>query len=269
MSDNPFEAPKSVVSDVQADAEVGTLLVTPRKMSIDYGWKWIEEGLRLFKLNWGMWIAIFFVYFVLNVVMSILPLLSIIIYIVNPVLMAGLLYGAYEVDQGRSLKMGYLFEGFRTNLGGLFAVGGLYLLGIFIVTAITLGVAFATGIFDQFIQVAMDAIENKEPIVMDPSTIPMTSFLLPILVGLALVLPLAMMTWFAPVLVILHDMGAIEAMKCSFSGCIKNILPFLWYGIISFLLLLVGIIPLGLGLLVVMPILTAALFVSYKDIFLD
>ena len=77
-----------------------------------------------------------------------------------------------------------------------------------------------------------------------------------------------MMIWFAPALVILNDMGAVEAMKRSFSGCIKNILPFLLYGVIAMVLVILGMIPLFLGLLVVIPVLTAAIYTSYKDIFL-
>ena len=44
-------------------------------------------------------------------------------------------------------------------------------------------------------------------------------------------------------------------------------LPFLIYGLIAAVLFVVGSIPLLLGLLVVIPMLTASVFVAYKDIY--
>jgi uncharacterized membrane protein len=56
-------------------------------------------------------------------------------------------------------------------------------------------------------------------------------------------------------------------MRLSFFACLRNMLPFTLYGIISAVLLLIAMIPLGLGLLVMIPTMTASLYVSYKDIF--
>jgi len=80
-------------------------------------------------------------------------------------------------------------------------------------------------------------------------------------------LPLIMAYWFAPTLVLFHDMKAVDAMRLSFFACLRNFLPFLVYGVISAILLLLAMIPLGLGLLIMIPTMTASLYVSYKDIF--
>jgi uncharacterized membrane protein len=56
-------------------------------------------------------------------------------------------------------------------------------------------------------------------------------------------------------------------MKMSFSGCLKNILPFLLYGIIAMVLFILATIPIGLGLLVVVPMLTASIYTGYRDIY--
>jgi uncharacterized membrane protein len=58
-------------------------------------------------------------------------------------------------------------------------------------------------------------------------------------------------------------------MKLSFAGCLKNVLPFLVYGIAGLVLLFLGAIPLGLGILVVWPTLTAAIYVAYRDIYFE
>ncbi len=56
-------------------------------------------------------------------------------------------------------------------------------------------------------------------------------------------------------------------MKMSFSGCLKNILPFLLYGVVALVMFFIGAIPVGLGLLVVMPVITASMYTAYRDIY--
>jgi uncharacterized membrane protein len=91
--------------------------------------------------------------------------------------------------------------------------------------------------------------------------------LLPLLLLLALMLPLIMAYWFAPTLVVFHGISAADAMKLSFAACLRNIMPFTVYSLVCVLLLLAAAIPLGLGLVVMIPTMTASLYVSYKDIF--
>jgi uncharacterized membrane protein len=95
-----------------------------------------------------------------------------------------------------------------------------------------------------------------------------TSILLAALIMLALALPLYMAVWFAPALVVFHSLGAIDAMKASFFGCLKNIVPFLIYGIVGLLLGIVASIPFGLGWLVLGPVTIASAYVGYRDIYL-
>jgi uncharacterized membrane protein len=90
-----------------------------------------------------------------------------------------------------------------------------------------------------------------------------------VLVALALAVPFAMAFWFAPALVVIHDLGAIEALKLSFLGCLRNIIPFLLYGIIAFVLFMVATLPLMLGWLVMIPVLFGSTYAGYKDIFVE
>jgi uncharacterized membrane protein len=41
------------------------------------------------------------------------------------------------------------------------------------------------------------------------------------------------------------------------------------YGLITMVLLMLAIIPLGLGLLLMIPVMTASIYTSYSDIFED
>jgi len=65
----------------------------------------------------------------------------------------------------------------------------------------------------------------------------------------------------------LHNLSAVDAMKLSFAACLKNMLPFLLYGLIFMVLLIIAIIPVGLGLVIVVPMMMTSLYTSYTDIF--
>jgi uncharacterized membrane protein len=61
----------------------------------------------------------------------------------------------------------------------------------------------------------------------------------------------------------------VAALKESFVGCLRNILPFLVYSIVVLVLGIVASIPLGLGWLVLGPVLIASVYTAYRDIFGD
>src|SRR5437016_14646188 len=76
------------------------------------------------------------------------------------------------------------------------------------------------------------------------------SILLAWLIALALMVPVFMAVWFAPALVVFNELGALDALKASFLGCLKNIVPFLIYGLILFGFTILATIPVFLGWLV-------------------
>ena len=93
------------------------------------------------------------------------------------------------------------------------------------------------------------------------------SFVLALLVVLALALPLYMALWFAPSLVVFNNLKPFDAMKASFLACLKNLVPFLLYGVIMLVLCMIAAIPLGLGFLVLGPVAIASIYAGYRDIF--
>jgi uncharacterized membrane protein len=93
--------------------------------------------------------------------------------------------------------------------------------------------------------------------------------LLGILFFLLLLLPLIMAIWFAPALVMLGGLSPGAALKASFLGCLRNVVPFLVYGAIGIVLAIVASIPFGLGWLVLGPVTIASIYSSYCDVFED
>jgi uncharacterized membrane protein len=93
------------------------------------------------------------------------------------------------------------------------------------------------------------------------------SFLLAMLVALALSIPIYMALWFAPALVVFHDLAPVDAMKASFAACLKNLVPFLLYSVVLLVLCMIAAIPFGLGFLVLAPVILASIYTAYRDIF--
>jgi uncharacterized membrane protein len=93
--------------------------------------------------------------------------------------------------------------------------------------------------------------------------------LIPLLLGLALAVPLVAAIWFAPALVVFHNLSALDAMRASLRGCLRNIVPFLLYGVLALVLAIVATVPALLGWLVLLPLIVTSLYVGYRDIFTD
>jgi uncharacterized membrane protein len=91
--------------------------------------------------------------------------------------------------------------------------------------------------------------------------------LVALLASAVVLVPLGMATWFAPALVTLHQIAPVDAMKLSFRGSLRNVLPFAVYGVICLILALLATLPAGLGWLVFLPVLAGSVYAGYKDIF--
>ena len=88
-----------------------------------------------------------------------------------------------------------------------------------------------------------------------------------LLVILALFIPVSMAVWFAPALVALDGIDPLTALKWSFFACLKNIWSFLVYGLVMLGLAIVATIPMGLGWLLLGPVIMASVYTAYRDIF--
>lgn len=229
-----------------------------RTVAAERGWAWIATGWDLFMKQAGMWIALTLVALVIFVVLAVIPFVgSLALTVLSPVFGAGVMIGCRAIEEGRGLEIGHLFAGFKEKLAPLATVGAIYL-GATI--AIVLVVILVSG-------VSVFSLAAGEASAAAPAAI--LAVLLAVLVTLALMLPLFMAVWFAPALVVFQGKSAVQAMTESFSGCLRNIVPFLVYGLIMMVLGLLASIPLLLGWLVLGPVLAASLYTSYKDIYLS
>src|SRR5688572_13815162 len=248
---NPYAAPKAAVAD-ETFALNADLVPGGQSRPIGNGWTWIADGWDLFKRQPGMWIGIVLLLFVIMIAAALIPIVGgLLMSLFGPVFAAGIVAGCKTLDTGGELEIGHLFAGFREKTGTLVAVGGLYLAASLVVMLVV-GLIMGVGMFTMMggDQAQMQALGM--------------TMVLAMLVMFALLLPVVMAIWFAAPLVVFHDHGAVEAMKGSFTGCLKNLLPFLWYGVLLLLLSIVASLPLLLGWLVLGPVLAASVYTSYR-----
>jgi uncharacterized membrane protein len=254
---NPYAAPRSTVADA-ASPQQGNFVAGGRSVPAGNGWKWIAEGWDLFKRQPGTWIGIVVVLLVLSVVAAVIPFIgSLALMVLFPVLTGGIMLGCRSLAEGGGLQFGHLFAGFRERFGTLAAVGGIYLAASMVV-ALVVGLVTGAGMLAMMSGQAVDPAASAGAV---------AGMALAMLVMLALMIPIVMAVWFAAPLVVFDERSAVEAMKESFTGCLKNIVPFLLYGVIAMVLGIVAAIPIGLGWLVLGPVLAASVYTAYRDVY--
>jgi len=256
MSTNPYAAPKAAVADEPVPQ--GEYIPGGKSVPAARGWNWIADGWTLFKAAPGLWIGIIVVFVVILFAMALVPFAGMFAqYLLMPVFMAGIVLGCRAIDAGESLEFNHLFAGFQTKFGTLAAVGALYLAG-FVVIMVVVMLITGVGVFALMAGGGQDVATSGA----------LLGVLLAVLIAIALSVPLLMAVWFAPPLVVFHDLGAVEAMKASFTGCLRNVLPFLVYGLVGMLLAIIATIPLMLGWLALGPVFAASVYTGYRDIYL-
>ena len=282
---NPYAAPSAPVADFHPPQDRATFIKEGQVVPAGRGWDWWRRGFTIFRVAPWMWALIVLVLggmflvvgaaagalsmaimrspagFVLMVGLAI-----IVMNIVYPIFTGGLMLAARAADEGDKPTVGHVFAGFNQAGGTLAAVGVLLLVG-YIVIAVFQFVLFGVGF--------------PKPMAGNPATMVQQSVLAS-LVSLALSIPLVMGFWFAAPLVVFNGVSAIDAIRSSFLGCLKNIVPFLIYGLVGLgvglgLFLLLGVLTFATygvaGILMIplmfsiVPIILGSIYAAYRDIY--
>lgn len=232
----------------------------PRTVSAGHGWLWIKQAFGLFKMSPLIWIALCATLLLLGALLGMIPMVGALLFqLIAPALTAGLILGCDAQKSGEELEITHLLAGFKSHGAQLITVGGIYLTGMQVIFAI---VGYLGG------EPLVHALTAGHPDAQSIAASHLTDIgILPVLVLLALALPLLMAYWFAPALVVFGNMSAVAAMKTSLAACQANFVPFLVYGAITFGLLLLASLPLMLGFLVMIPISFISYYTSYQDVF--
>jgi hypothetical protein len=184
--------------------------------------------------------------------------------------------GCSDLQRGESLTFGHLFAGFKTHFGVLFVVGLLFTIYVIVFGMASLMTIGTLGIFGAKLGI-MGGLTSSLSIL-----------------GVLFIIPMLMAMWFAPALIVLHDLGAVKALMLSFQGSMRNIMPLIIFGIFISVLSLVATITLSrlgwwfffknkeyeyasivvtfmptLVWVILTPFIVASQYVAYREIFVD
>jgi len=230
-------------------------LATGRTVPAGNGWQWIVDGWSLFVRAPGIWVAQMAIFVVICVLLVLVPILGSLVSIVaGPVFVGGFVIGCRALEEGGELKVEHLFAGFRERFGALATVGVIYLIAN-VVIAFVAGLVMGASLFR--------GVSAGDPAAVAGAA---AMVLLAVLIALGLMIPVLMAVWFAPLLVVFQQQQPVAALKSSFAACLKNIVPFLIYGVVLLIPALVATIPLGLGWLVLGPLIVTSTYKAYRDI---
>jgi uncharacterized membrane protein len=199
-------------------------------------WQWIVRGWQLFLKNPVVWVVLTLIYIVSLFVLNMVPVVgALLAAVLTPVLIAGLLFGANELDQGRALTPAHLFQAFQDQPRLL----QLALLGM-VPLAVTL------------LQKGVMALSLPQELTT--------------LIGLVLSLAGACVLLFGLPLVMLGNKTTVEAVPASLRACLAQPLAVAVFLGLALLLMILAMIPLGLGLLVYLPVMVGAVHAGYRQV---
>lgn len=250
---NPYQTPESVLyeaSDMQ-----GELLDEPNRLPAGSGLDWLKEAWAIFMARPLLWVGFGLFYVALSFIMGLIPVLNLLWMFLNVYLVAGVAYMAYQIDVDEDVGFGDLFVGFQHN--------GMRLLWLSVLSILLSILMIIVMILVLAVLIVIIAGAGMQD-VMAGNISPLMIALI-VLTALACMLPMYMMLMYSPILILLHDMPAFEAMKLSFKACLRNILPFIVYGLLMLILVFLAGITLGLGLLVAVPVIYISFYISYKQ----
>lgn len=227
QSNSPYQAPQAQLE--HNIAAPGSAIIIKQGSATD-GARWLFSGFRRVFQSPMAWTGIGLInllVLLLFTIVSIIPILgSFIPSLFYPVIAAGFMRAAANQAEQR-LKVSDLFAGFSEQTGQLFITGALYiamLLGALIITFIIM-MALGFSLFST----GNSAFSDQWFLML----------LLAVLLFIGLTLPAIMAIWFTPALIILLKVDAIEAIKLSFKACMRNFVPYLIYGVVALLMMLV------------------------------
>ena len=238
------------------------LVLPGRGLPAGAGWGWVARGWALFARAPLMWIVSVVVLFVIAMVVSIIPFIGTLAFqLLQAVFAGGFIMACHALDKGGEFELEHLFAGFSKRFVPLLIVGLLLMLGwivILLVFMAFVGLSILTAFMTGDANADMTALAAS-----------MGSMAIGVLVCAGLMVPLMAAYWFAPALVMMHDMAPVAAMKESFFACFRNFVPFLVYGLVMTVAALLAAIPFGLGFLVWLPVAIASTYVAYREIFTE
>lgn len=238
-----------------------------RRLAAGYGGSWWSEGWRVFAAAPGTWIAIVLILFVIMFVLMMIPLVGTIAQtLLTPVFGGGVMLGCHALARGQPLRVSHLFDGFASGRFGPLMILGLVMLAAgFVLGLLVIGVMFAA---------VGPALFRVLSVINDPTQVDMSVLLslgyglfFGLIVGFIGFSLIAMAYWWAPALVVLNGEEPVAALRRSFAASWRNLGAVMIYGLLYILFAFLATIPLGLGWLVLAPVIAGSCYAGWRTIF--
>jgi len=246
------------------------------------GFTWLGAAYAMFKVYRLPWAALVLAYFIILVLMQTVPFIGpYAAALLSPVFGVGLLAAAWTQERGGRPAFNQLFQGFRTNLWSLVAIG------VFFVAAIAL-VAFASSLVDG--GKLRELMTNSKEMTETQIAAALSEPQLQLGVAFSAIFSLCVMivTWWTQALVVFQDAGFRAALAASLRAALANWKALSFYGVGIFFYagvvpglitaMVAAVVPLPaaqllvIGLLLPYSLFFAAtlyisFYVSYRDVF--
>lgn len=232
------------------------------QQAIDYGYEfkignYISKGFDIFKQNPGGYIGYAILFFMISLIVNMIPLLGFLIAIViTPPLSVGIAISAYKQEREGNMEFGSFFKGF--DYIGQLIVAYIIMLIIYFIVALPLIFMIGFSFLSSFTSGDPEAImESYQEIAK---------------LGVWLVLFMAIfayvgvsMRW-TNYLIVFHKYDAVSAIKTSWQLVNKRWIWHFLFLLLCGLIILGGFIALLVGIVVAYPIIMAADYAGYADI---
>jgi hypothetical protein len=232
----------------------------PRRLSSRQGWEWIKQGYALFIKAPLIWLVLLAIWFVAAVAISSVPVVGEpLVSLLGPVIWAGLMVGCRALSQGEDLELSHLVIGFKKHTSQLVTLGGITLVAQFAI----LGLMMLAG------GAALVSLMVSGQAEMDPNVIfqAMAGASFAIVIGSILFFLLMMAMWFAPMLVYFRNVPPVQAIKLSLQAFLNNVGAMVVFDLTFLALAVLATLPMGLGWLILFPVVYTSSYASYIDIF--
>ena len=261
-------APAGAAPGADAAPPVEGGVHAPAKLPVGRAVGWLGEAWLMFKRAPVTWVLMWVVFAAVVFLAMLVPIANIVAgFLLPPLLTGGVMYAAHVQRDGGDAGVGQLFEGFSRRPGPLLGIGGIYILLSILAFVVIAVLAFALGLGGAFMQELSGVAGGADGAAAALAASGGAAVFALLVLAVSLLVYGAI--WFAPALVLLGGLGAVEACKQSLLGCLRNWLVLLVFAVLATVLVFLAMVPMGLGMLVLGPVLMLTIFVGYREIFVE
>ncbi len=226
-----------------------------RTLPAKQGAQWIADGWALFRLHPWLWIALGAIDLLISLILDSIPYVSTLTAVFSVLWAGGMVAAAERCRTTGLLRIADVFDGIRDRFQPLFVVGVF----AFVVTI----VCDLTG---SRVSDGLSLLLKTVPSQQAAGALYDLPWLL-LVVYVVVAVGGAMAMWFAPALIVLADAAPADALKLSFTAACRNVWSTLVYGLIVAGLFIASIVTLGLGLLVIVPLVYLSTYAACRELF--